>query len=558
MKLDLKPTLLDRAIGWISPERALRRVRARAGLQVLAAGQGQHDAARIEIKSLKNFQPSIGSADADDLPDRETMVARSRDATRNQPIGAGAVDNASNHVVGTGLRPQSEVEREGVPATPDQVVQFQRGAERVFSHWARRPHADGRRTQNFDGLCWLAFRTVLASGDCFAQFRFRRARTTPLRTCVHLHEGDLVSNPYELMDGGRLDNGNRVWGGVEKNPRGVPVAYHLADVHPGDLLERPSVWTRIPSVGSVGQPLMQHLFNPKRIGQSRGLPWLSPAIKTLKILSGYSENEATAALVNSFFSVFLKSPTALPFDQLLNTDGTSVKADPGEVNLAPGLVGELPPGYEVESVDPSRPNRDFEPFVMAQLREVGVALGIPVEVLVKHFQSSYSAARAALLDAWRFFFAQRAWLVSVLCQPSWEAVISEAVALGILDAPGFFEDVMIRDAWLQAKWTGPAPGQLDPLKENQAAALSIDTGISTIKEKTQEMTGGDFDRNHEQRAREHKLRSEAGLEPGTLGTSLKKPDEQEEAEIRKAQADADQAEAAAEDEDEGDPEGGEA
>jgi hypothetical protein len=32
--------------------------------------------------------------------------------------------------------------------------------------------------------------------------------------------------------------------------------------------------------------------------------------------------------------------------------------------------------------------------VLAVLRQIGVALGLPFEVLVKHFKASYSAARA--------------------------------------------------------------------------------------------------------------------------------------------------------------------
>ena len=78
----------------------------------------------------------------------------------------------------------------------------------------------------------------------------------------------------------------------------------------------------------------------------------------------------------------------------------------------------------------NRPNTAFDGFVLAVLRQVAVGLELPFEVLIKHFTSSYSAARAALLDAWKFYKGRRAWLVWTFCQPVYEMVVSELVAAG--------------------------------------------------------------------------------------------------------------------------------
>src|SRR5690606_12542726 len=118
--------------------------------------------------------------------------------------------------------------------------------------------------------------------------------------------------------------------------------------------------------------------------------------------------------------------------------------------------------------NPGRPNAGFDPFVLAVLRQIGVALELPYEVLIKHFTSSYSAARAALLDAWRFFRRRRAWLARKFCQPVYEAWLADAVATGLVDAPGFFADPVRRASWCGARWIGDAPGQIDPQKEVDA------------------------------------------------------------------------------------------
>ncbi len=52
--------------------------------------------------------------------------------------------------------------------------------------------------------------------------------------------------------------------------------------------------------------------------------------------------------------------------------------------------------------------------------------------------------------------------------------------------------------WCGAEWNGPAQGQLDPLKEVNAAEKRVENGFSTREKETLELTGGDFDRNIKQ------------------------------------------------------------
>jgi capsid protein len=141
--------------------------------------------------------------------------------------------------------------------------------------------------------------------------------------------------------------------------------------------------------------------------------------------------------------------------------------------------------------------------VTAVYTQIGVGLGLPREILMKHFAASYSASRAAIQEAFKAFKRRRAWLVSSMCEPVYGWVISEAVARGYLDAPGFFDDPMRRAAWLGAIWRGAPMGQLDPLKEANAAKtwLSI-PGATTIQQVTAEQFGTDYEDNLEQTRRE--------------------------------------------------------
>src|SRR4030065_1285135 len=89
--------------------------------------------------------------------------------------------------------------------------------------------------------------------------------------------------------------------------------------------------------------------------------------------------------------------------------------------------------------------------------------------------------------------------------------MDEAVALGRIKAPGYFADPLAGTASLGAEWIGPAPGQIDPNKEIDAAEKRVSLGVSTVEKETAELTGGDFERNIPQIKKERRLLKEAGL-----------------------------------------------
>ena len=87
----------------------------------------------------------------------------------------------------------------------------------------------------------------------------------------------------------------------------------------------------------------------------------------------------------------------LPEEELID------QQDPNSVEMGNGSVVDLNPGEKAVSVTPGRPNANFEGFVDSICKQIGAALEIPKELLVKQFNSNYSASRAALLEAWKMF-----------------------------------------------------------------------------------------------------------------------------------------------------------
>ena len=133
---------------------------------------------------------------------------------------------------------------------------------------------------------------------------------------------------------------------------------------------------------------------------------------------------------------------------------------------------------------------------------VGAALDIPNELLLKKFSASYSASRGALLEAWNFFSMNRTWFADSFCNPIYMLWLNEAVAKGIIDLPGYFDNRYIRDAYSRAEWPGPSPGQLDPTKEVEASLMKMKAGLSNGEKEAIELNGTDYEENLEQLAAE--------------------------------------------------------
>lgn len=530
---DVKPTAIDRLVSWLSPEHGARRLKARVMLAMggwtgggfLGGGMarsgynnypGGYQSARQNRRQTYNWTLRNNSANADTIFDLPTLRDRSRDLVRNNPIAGGAVGTVCMNVVGPGLQLQSMVEPDVLEMDEDKATAWQTKVEAEFRLWSESQECDITRTQNFYGLQALAFRAALESGDVLALLPMasktsQSATRVPYALRVQLIEADRLVNPYFRM------NTELFAGGVEMDPNGAPLAYHILRKHPGavDRMQM-LIWDRYEAFGTkTRRRNVLHLFDKTRPGQTRGVPYLAPVIETLKQLDRYNEAEVMAAVVAAMFTVFVETERSEGF-----ASATGIPSTPGEqgsimdgeeVRLNSGAVVELNPGEKITTANPGRPNQAFGPFIEAMARQIGMALGIPFEVLMKHFTASYSASRAALLDAWRFFRMRRAWLAEMFCQPIYEAWMDEAVAIGRIEAPGYFDDPALRQAYLAANWLGDAPVQIDPVKEALAAEKRLGLNLSTLAKETAELNGGVWTDNVRQIAKERKTLAANGI-----------------------------------------------
>jgi len=497
-----KPNVIDRVVEFFAPGRALQRLKNRAQMAIA----GQWYGARFDRGATANWMPYGGSGDSDTVYDLRWLRNRSRDLMRNNPLALGAVNTVTTAAVGTGMVLRSEIDAATLGISEDEAQDWQDKTEREFRLWAENPSScDAARTNSFYALQALAFRSAFESGDVFATLPWIKTKASPYQTKVNLIEADRVINKDYAI------NTEELSGGVQMDKFGAPVAYHVLRHHPGGLILPSLIWDIIPAFGpKTGRRNVVHLFDKRRPGQTRGVPYIAPVIELLKQLGDYTTSEVTAAVVSSMFTVFVTSEDAqgLNFGETPNPGNQNPG---GMLKMGPGAILDLNPGEDVKFADPKRPNTAFDPFIIAILRQIGVALELPYEVLVKHFTASYSAARAALLEAWRFYKGRRAWMAEMFCQPVYEAWLEEAVALGRIDAPGFFDDPVVRQAYCGSEWVGDSPGQIDPQKEVDAAKGRLELNLTTRKDETAALTGADWRSVAQRRAREDRLCEQLGL-----------------------------------------------
>ncbi|MEN5208013.1 phage portal protein [Stenotrophomonas terrae] len=474
-----------------------------------AVSETRNRGASRMLRSLSSWNPALGSPRSD-LPRHElnTLRARSYDAIRNSPIARAAIVRSRTSIVGTGLvcRPAVDYDALGISLEEGDRINSQLRAS--WERWAEDP-AECDVEAGFDiyGLQALSLMASMAGGDVFAltPSELRTGGVNHLK--VQLIEAARVSNPNDATDTATRADGIEVRGAT-------PVGCWVRNTHPGDTHTWVAPrWDYYDFFGgATGRRRVLQVWNEKeRPGQLRGAPYLAPVLEPLKQLDRYGDAELMAAVVSAMFTVFIERNGETETDE--NGNPMPVFDEPdasGSVALGNGAVVDLAPGEKVHDTNPQRPNVNFDPFFTAIVKQIGATLEIPLDVLLLQFNSSYSAARAAMLEAWRFFNLRRWYLVQQFCQPLYGLLVDEEVAAGRVSLPDYADPIR-RRAWTRALWIGPAKGSMDEYKEALAAKVRIENGTSNEAMETAAASGEDWNTVYAQRVREVNQRKRDGL-----------------------------------------------
>lgn len=503
-----------------------------------------HYGADLVAPELRGWHPPPVSADAELLEEHERLIARTHDMIRNHGIASGAVQTHLDNIIGGGLRLSAKPDYRALGQSVDWAREWQRQVETKFRLFANDVdcYCDAARKKSLSGMIAQGYRSYLTTFEILVSVEWLNRPNAKYRTAFQMIDPLRLSNPEGAPNTDRLRNG------VELGLMGDPIAYHISSALETDPFQwgQLRTWQRIPRETAWGRPMIIHIFDEERPGQSRGKGGVVSVLAKMKMLEKFEQSTLQAAILNAMYAAVIES--SMDWDSIGPAIGarTSQNAQKlsndqiwsymqaragwhqeGHVRYNGVKIPHLYPGENLKLLSPQHPSAAFSSFEEATLRHMARGLNLSYEQLAGDYsKTNYSSARAALLETWRFFAGRRKQIAGRLATLMYACWLEEAIAMGEVTvppgAPSFYE---AKTAWTQCEWIGPGRGHIDPQKEAIATETELGNFMTTLEKECAER-GLDWEEVLEQRAVEIKrmqeLAGDMGMDVVTFMNLLRK------------------------------------
>lgn len=458
--------LLDRAIGWVSPETGLRRAAARTRL---GAQKRLYDAATPSRQTAPWRRPFTSSRSETYLA-LPWLRASAHDNARNDPHTAKAIGTLAVDLVGTGIKPKA--------ATGNK--RLNKKVDAVLADALKAIDADGV-TPNFWGFQLLAARTFFEDGEAILRKRVRPTRlglSVPLQ--FSLMEGEFLDNQYNAT----LPSGHRVVQGVEFDGDGLRAAYHLFKEHPGDtyMASLEGSYERVP----VPADEVRIIMEPLRAGQIRGVPWITASLLRAKQLADYEDAERQRKQIESSVPAIVNAPEQIGeasdpsiaslFPTIVDADGHLVERVTG------GSIAYVRNGGKVEFLKPADA-MGYGPFKRTELQPIAAGVRSTYELISGDLsQTNFSSFQAGHLPYETMIEVVRA----TIFVPQLDWIVGQIIAMAIVAGK------LPEGTPTTVEWHAPPWRPIDPEKQANADNTAVRSGVRTLYEVVT-ARGKDFD-----------------------------------------------------------------
>jgi lambda family phage portal protein len=456
-------------LGAVAAKRAVRVVRAKFDAAANGPDHRRHWAAADDLSPDAALTPAI----------RRTLRRRARYEVANNCYAEGIVDTYAMSVVGTGPSLQLGLESE----------EDNEAVESLFAEWAEEVDLAGKLL--------LAERSKIESGEVFLRLVTNPGLEHPVKLDIRLIESDQVAFPgLTGAPAGEVD-------GIEYDANGNPARYWLLREHPG------SGMVGVGDADAIDAASVIHWFRPRRPGQSRGYPEITPALP----LFAYNRR-FTLATVQA-------AETAASIAGVLYTD-SSVDPDEADETLEPfhtvpiarGTWMTAPEGYRPGQMTAEHPTTTFGDFVKQLLREIARVVKMPFNIAAGDSSGyNYSSGR---LDHQTFDFAidvERSMMERKVLRRIFREWIDEAA---LIDMPERLLPQRLRSvsaSRMRPRWIWPGRQPVDAAKEAVAEATELANTTTTLTDLLARR-GKDFRAVVRKRAEELRLMRELGIPTG--------------------------------------------
>lgn len=494
----------------------------------MAIGGGLEGAERTSRETF-SWSPSMLSPDQAINLVKPEADARSRDMVLNDGYSAGAVQLHRDSIVGAQYRLNARPDWRVLGASADWAEEFAVAAETRFNlaGESEECYFDASGQLTFTGMVRLLVGAYVYSGEILATGEWIKDGR-PFNTAIQLVSPDRLSNPDGVMDDRFLRRG------VRKNARGKAIGYYIRQGHPQEWYDNRSMnWSYIPAAKPWGRKQVIHIHEPMQIDQTRGVAEMVAALKHARMTKKFSEITLQNAVINASYAAAIESE--LPSAEIITAMGGGQEGyeqavgrylemlqsylGAGEnVHIDGAKIPHFFPGTKLNLKPMGNPGGIGSDFESSLLRRIAATLGVSYEELSRDLsKTNYTGLKAGMAITGRFMAARKTLVADRFARNVYALWVEEEIAAGNLPLPpgrnrtDFYRDKgMAKAAYTRCQFVGSGRGQIDELKETQAAMLRIKAGLSTYEIECSRL-GVDFREIFEQRAREEKLIAQYGL-----------------------------------------------
>jgi lambda family phage portal protein len=281
--------------------------------------------------------------------------------------------------------------------------------EQAWKEWGKAANCSLDRKLSWVQFQRIVARTVAVDGECF--IRKVRTERNQFGFSLQIINADRVDRAYGRNNPLILPDGNQVFMGIEMDPDGAVVAYHVFNRHPSEAGSGQKQRVRIPAEDMI------HIFLPISDNQVRGIPWAAPAMLRMGILSDYMKAELIASQVGA--SQMGAITTAIDPNEGSDPNAEAPDYSGGQpIDVQPGAFVHLDPGQELQMFNPNHPVSAFGTFVKEAKLDIAAGLDVSYMNLTGDVGSAnYSSARVGLIDERDTWATLQGFYIESLCVP---------------------------------------------------------------------------------------------------------------------------------------------
>lgn len=480
---------------------------------------------------------------------KDEADARGRETVTNDGAAQGVVDINRDSIVGNQYRlnaqPNWTVLQQMVSKSFDEVwaEEYQLAVEEKFNLIAESNECwlDASRQVTFTGLIRMGIAVFVYTGETLATAEWIREVDRPFATAVQLISPSRLSNQLNVINTKYLRDG------VAKDDRGKPIGYWIRTGDPYDYADLLNTlqWTFVPARKNLipGAPpfwnrkMVIHIKDALQPNQTRGVSALVAVLKEMRMTRKFRDITLQNAIVNASYAATIESE--LPGEVIAAAMGAGATGDvsQGFMNFIGGYLNGLDsylknanavsvdgakmphlfPGTKLNARPLGTPGGVGTDFEASLLRHTCAGLGISYEEFANDWsKTNYSSGRASALKTWKHMSSRKKFIADALADDIFALWLEEDLNAGNLPLPRGWDSRVFylpygRDALLKCDWIGAGRGQIDELKETQAALLRINGRLSTHEQEIAKQ-GGDYRSVFRQLAREEKYAGTLGLD----------------------------------------------